>query len=142
MPAPAALLLLALALASRASLTDPDMSFLVIGDWGGQSKAPYTTNAQISVAAGMQVPFLFLGKTSQLTQPQIVAQEVNATFIVAVGDNFYSGGYNAKQRACRELACRDVFGFVILAPKCHVDLPLLHRRHSDGRPRSPLQGNL
>ena len=92
MSAAAAAFLLAVALACRASLTNPDMSFLVIGDWGGQSTYPYTTNAQISVAAGMQVCVLLSYLAIRLTvTPQIVAQEVNASFIVAVGDNFYSG---------------------------------------------------
>jgi tartrate-resistant acid phosphatase type 5 len=53
-----------------------DLHFLVMADWGGQAKAPYTTKQEISTAGGM-------GR---------IAEVLNASFSLAVGDNFYSSG--------------------------------------------------
>ena len=50
-------------------------SFLVVGDWGGQAAAPYTTPGQLAAAAGMS---------------KIAASEA-AAFIVSAGGNFYGG---------------------------------------------------
>ena len=52
------------------------LSFLLVGDWGGQQTSPYYTKAQKDVAAAM-------GKT---------AQSLGSQFTVAVGDNFYDLG--------------------------------------------------
>ena len=52
------------------------LNFLVMADWGGQPTAPFTTPAELSTAAGM-------GR---------IAETVNASFALAVGDNFYSSG--------------------------------------------------
>lgn len=53
-----------------------ELNFLVMADWGGQPSAPYTTAAEISTAGGM-------GR---------IAETTNASFALAVGDNFYSSG--------------------------------------------------
>ena len=52
------------------------LNFLVMADWGGQPKAPFTTAAELSTAAGM-------GR---------MAATLNASFALGVGDNFYSSG--------------------------------------------------
>ena len=52
------------------------LSFTVLGDWGGQDDAPYTTQAETRIAATM-------GE---------VAASVSAQFTVALGDNFYDNG--------------------------------------------------
>lgn len=52
------------------------LNFLVMADWGGQPTAPYTTSGEISTAGGM-------GR---------IAETMNASFALAVGDNFYSSG--------------------------------------------------
>lgn len=52
------------------------LTFLVVGDWGGQNTSPYYTAAQKDVAAAM-------GKT---------AQTLGSQFTVSVGDNFYDVG--------------------------------------------------
>ena len=56
--------------------SDSPLSFTVLGDWGGQDDAPYTTQAETRIAAGM-------GE---------VAASVGAQFTVALGDNFYHYG--------------------------------------------------
>jgi len=50
--------------------------FLALGDWGGSELWPYTTPPQIETAAGMST----------------VASVRNSSFVVALGDNFYSRG--------------------------------------------------
>eukprot|EP00731_Ephydatia_muelleri_P026027 Em0018g127a len=52
------------------------LSFLVLGDWGGQPSSPYYTTAENDIAAAM-------GKT---------AQNVGSQFTISVGDNFYEYG--------------------------------------------------
>ena len=52
------------------------LSFLVVGDWGGQEKPPYYTQAQKAVAAAM-------GTT---------AHSLGSQFTVSLGDNFYKNG--------------------------------------------------
>ena len=52
------------------------LSFLVVGDWGGQPTSPYYTKSQKDVADAM-------GKT---------AQTLGSQFTIALGDNFYDLG--------------------------------------------------
>jgi hypothetical protein len=52
------------------------LSFLVVGDWGGQTDAPYTTPAEVALAKVM-------GER---------AAEINSQFTLALGDNFYDKG--------------------------------------------------
>eukprot|EP00118_Oscarella_pearsei_P015657 m.142693 g.142693 ORF g.142693 m.142693 type:complete len:329 (+) comp38366_c0_seq1:130-1116(+) len=52
------------------------LTFLSVGDWGGRGSYPYTTPAELKVASAM-------GKT---------ADEMNSSFQLALGDNFYSSG--------------------------------------------------
>ena len=52
------------------------MSFLVVGDWGGQPDSPYYTPAQKHLAYQM-------GRK---------AEEINSKFTVGLGDNFYDNG--------------------------------------------------
>ena len=49
---------------------------MAIGDWGGQENSPYTTNSQLVTAHG-------LGE---------IAAQLDAHFIVGLGDNFYTNG--------------------------------------------------
>jgi hypothetical protein len=51
------------------------LSVAVVGDWGGQSTAPYTTTVQLSVAKTMGV----VGAARKITSWW------------AIGDNFYEG---------------------------------------------------
>lgn len=53
-----------------------DLSFLAIGDWGGMPIYPYHTPAQKKAAAGMA----------------LVANKSRASFVLALGDNFYTAG--------------------------------------------------
>mmetsp|Transcript_14348 Transcript_14348/g.22102 ORF Transcript_14348/g.22102 Transcript_14348/m.22102 type:complete len:355 (+) Transcript_14348:130-1194(+) len=52
------------------------INFLTIGDWGGRDVFPYHTKAQVETAAGMG----------------LIASEINSSFVVALGDNFYTTG--------------------------------------------------
>ena len=60
----------------------PGLAFLVVGDWGGREWWPYSTLAQVRTAAGMAR----------------VASRRNATFVLALGDNFYSHGQATPRR--------------------------------------------
>ena len=55
------------------------LNFLVMADWGGSEDAPYTTPQEVSTADGMGLR----------------AAEINASFALAVGDNFYSHGIDS-----------------------------------------------
>ena len=59
-----------------AASTDGALKFLVMGDWGGSDKPPYTTPDEVATAKGM-------GK---------VAAANDAQFVLALGDNFYTTG--------------------------------------------------
>merc|ERR1712166_729634 len=59
-----------------AAMADGALKFLVMGDWGGSDKPPYTTPDEVATAKGM-------GK---------VAAANDAQFVLALGDNFYTTG--------------------------------------------------
>ena len=69
-------MLLAASLLSWARVVHGELNFVVLGDWGGQPEAPYTTDAELEVAEQ-------LGKT---------AAAVDSQFTMALGDNFYDTG--------------------------------------------------
>ena len=52
------------------------LNFVMLGDWGGTPKSPYYTDAEKKIAEVM-------GEK---------AKEIDAQFIVALGDNFYDFG--------------------------------------------------
>jgi len=52
------------------------LTFFIIGDWGGTSAYPFTTPIQLRVAAAMTAK----------------AQEIRPDFVISVGDNFYDNG--------------------------------------------------
>lgn len=58
------------------SSLDASLTFLVLGDWGGQESSPYTTPAEVELAGVM-------GKK---------ASEIGSEFTLALGDNFYHEG--------------------------------------------------
>ena len=68
-----------------ASADDDAFNFLVMGDWGGIGKPPYTTPEEVATAAGM-------GK---------VAGERSSRFAMALGDNFYSLGIRTDETDMR-----------------------------------------
>ena len=57
-------------------LSDGTLSFLALGDWGGQSFLPYTTPDEVACA----------------NQMGALAKRINSSFVLALGDNFYSFG--------------------------------------------------
>lgn len=61
--------------ASKSS-SDASLSFLVLGDWGGQPQYPYTTEAEVELASVMAD----------------TATSINSQFTLALGDNFYDTG--------------------------------------------------
>jgi len=67
---------LAALLCSAAQAENGVLKFMMVGDWGGQTKKPYYTDAEEKIADQM-------GKT---------ADDIGANFTVAVGDNFYDDG--------------------------------------------------
>ena len=58
------------------------LNFLAVGDWGGQDTDPYTRPGEIAAAGGMAT----------------IATQLNAKFVLGLGDNFY---YSGK----REIVC-------------------------------------
>lgn len=70
------MLLYTLLAASLLCLAQAQLNFMILGDWGGQPVAPYTTDAEREVAEQ-------LGKT---------AASVGSQFTLALGDNFYDTG--------------------------------------------------
>lgn len=73
--------------------TDGDLSFLVIGDWGGQDTAPYTTAGERALAKQ-------IAKT---------AVSDNTQFVLAVGDNFYDNGVESTDDSRFNTTFSDVF---------------------------------
>ena len=71
-----ALLFVATILPFCTCVDDGGLSFVVLGDWGGQPLYPYTTDAEREVAKEM-------GNT---------AASVGSSFTMALGDNFYDTG--------------------------------------------------
>jgi len=61
------------------------LNFVAVGDWGGQSTAPYTTPAQLAVAKQMA----------------ITAAAINSNFTFGIGDNFYLTGINGNDQNAR-----------------------------------------
>jgi hypothetical protein len=57
-------------------LTNEVTSFMVTGEWGGQSAAPFTTPGQLAAAEAMST----------------VATSSLSTFVVSTGGNFYDEG--------------------------------------------------
>ena len=64
----------AAASAASSDVTDGASTFLIMADWGGQDAAPYYTPAEKKVAASMG------------------SMGANASFALAIGDNFYYSG--------------------------------------------------
>jgi len=58
---------------SSSNYSPSPLNFLIMGDWGGQSNKPYTTEEQIITAQGMEK----------------IGKKINAKFALALGDNFY-----------------------------------------------------
>ena len=58
------------------------LHFLAIGDWGGREWWPYSTLAQVRTASGMAR----------------IATAQNSSFVLALGDNFYSHGQATPRR--------------------------------------------
>ena len=69
-------LLAVLLCCSGESVADESLSFLVVGDWGGQPEDPYYTEGEASVAESM-------GE---------MGESVRSQFTISLGDNFYHYG--------------------------------------------------
>lgn len=86
------------------------LNFLAVGDWGGISYRPYTTPTQKACADGMGV----------------VAEAVNAQFVLALGDNFYHEGIETDVSDHR---FEDTFEEVYAAPSLQVPWYVLAGNH-------------
>lgn len=60
--------------------------FLALGDWGGSDWWPYHTRAQVKTAAGMAK----------------IASDNDSSFVLALGDNFYSHGLSSDVEAAHK----------------------------------------
>jgi len=63
-----------------------DLSFLSMGDWGGQDGEPYYTGGQ-KASADVGMP--------------LIANQINAKFVLALGDNFYGSGIHGDENDAR-----------------------------------------
>jgi len=61
------------------------LNFLAVGDWGGQTGAPFTEAGQVATAKGM-------GE---------IGEQVGSKFVLALGDNFYSNGIGSDANDAR-----------------------------------------
>jgi len=63
-----------------------DLSFLSMGDWGGQDGEPYYTGGQ-KASADVGMP--------------LIASQLDAKFVLALGDNFYGSGIHGDENDAR-----------------------------------------
>ena len=61
------------------------LSFLAMGDWGGDDASPYTQPGQAKAAIAMRQ----------------VASDVGASFAIGLGDNFYTDGIHSDEHDAR-----------------------------------------
>ena len=69
------------------------LNFLVLGDWGGKGHEPYTTDTEVHVAKQMAE----------------TAEDTDAKFVVALGDNFYEDGVDDADSKRFHATYTDVF---------------------------------
>ena len=71
--------------AIAAGASSAGLHFLAMGDWGGQDAAPYTQPGQAKAAVAMAT----------------VAAQINASFALGMGDNFYGAGIHGDEHDAR-----------------------------------------
>lgn len=76
---------LVLTLATFAKAANDALNFLVMGDWGGDARKPYTTNDEVITASAMNT----------------AAHNLGAKFTLALGDNFYTTGLSKSTASAR-----------------------------------------
>jgi tartrate-resistant acid phosphatase type 5 len=81
-----------------------DLNFLIVGDWGGQVTPPYTTAAEIATAKQMGP----------------LAESLNSSFTLALGDNFYDHGVKDVDDQRFKSTFEDVFTAKSLFTPWHV----------------------
>lgn len=74
-----------MAVVNAAATVMAGLNFLAVGDWGGQTNAPYTEAGQVATAKGM-------GE---------VGDAIGSKFVLALGDNFYSSGIGSDSHDAR-----------------------------------------
>ena len=89
--------LLASYLCWASKVRDGQLNFMALGDWGGQSDSPYTTEAEVRVAEQMG----------------ITAENIGSMFTIALGDNFYDDGVknveDPRFQETFEVSCQAVY---------------------------------
>ena len=68
--------------------------FLAIGDWGGTPHYPYSTHGQLKTARGMAR--VAAASSSPAAMNHDVDHDPSASFVLALGDNFYRSGVDEK----------------------------------------------
>jgi hypothetical protein len=68
------------------------LNFMAVGDWGGQTNAPFTEAGQVATAKGM-------GE---------VGDAIGSKFVLALGDNFYSDGISSDSHVRHTRLTRDI----------------------------------
>jgi len=75
----------ALAASASADASTSGLNFLAMGDWGGTDLKPYTEPGQVKAAVAMAT----------------VAAQINASFALGMGDNFYGAGIHGDEHDAR-----------------------------------------
>ena len=89
---------------SRTALSDNSLSFLLLGDWGGDPHYPYTTAAEVSCAKQMGTK----------------AEMLSANFTVSLGDNMYYKGVKNEYDTRFQTTFEDVFTAKSLQHKWYI----------------------
>lgn len=88
-------------------------AFLVMGDWGGNQNAPYTTPAEVDTAKGMST----------------VAAALGAKFSLALGDNMYHSGVTSVDDKRFDETFEDVFTGEALSSKAGFEFHVVAGNH-------------
>ena len=97
----------------KAPMAASGFTFLVMGDWGGQSFWPWRTAQERATAAGM-------GK---------IAAAQNATFGLALGDNFYDSGVKNVEDSRFKHTFEDVFSASSLSSDAGFNFHVIAGNH-------------
>ena len=103
------------------------LRFLAIGDWGGQNNPPYYTKGQWETAKGMAK--VAAGHTSGALNDDVDnTSRPAASFIIALGDNFYNGGLSDNEEQA-QIRFEETFDKVYNHPNLQVPWYVLAGNH-------------
>lgn len=125
----ALLSLLSLVLSNGEHIESSRLRFLAVGDWGGQDTYPYYTQEQVEVADGM-ARVAAAGKEGSSDDGMDIERMPEASFVLALGDNFYWNGLatNADEDIS-EMRFQETFEKVYHQPELQVPWYVIGGNH-------------